>query len=157
MTISYPGGVEYEIPRIVSASDDNDTQGLWKTFQDGNIAVSALQDDSALAYRLLHITTGNNSLFPLNKSLPTKNQYYFFVNDHSAYSGRLRDYVDLINEEELLEHVSKLTAFNSENPDVVQAYVEFFNTVGSHFVSSTNFGARFQLVCILESLHVPTH
>jgi len=138
-------GVEYEIPRSILASEDNSSQGFNRTFQDGTLAVSALQDDSALAYRLLYITTGNNSLFPLNKSLPTKNQYYFFVNDHAVYSGKLRDYLDFINEKELLQHVSKLTTFNAEDPDVVQAYVEFFNTVGSHFVSSTTFGARFQL------------
>jgi len=105
-----------------------------------------LQDDSALAYRLLPVTTNNTSLFPLDKSLPTGNQFYFFVNDHDSYSGRLRDYLDFINEEELLTHVSKLAPFDSEDPQVVRAYIKFFNTVGSHFVTSTGFGARFQLV-----------
>lgn len=108
--------------------------------------MKGLHEDSALAHRLLPVTTNDNSLLPLDKSLPAKNQFYFFVNDHDAYSGSLRDYLDFINEEELLKHVSKLPPFEPEEPDVVQPYIEFFNTVGSHFVSSTGFGARFLLV-----------
>jgi len=139
------GGVEYEIPRIVAASDDNTTFSTNRTFPDGTSAVQTLQDDAALAYRLLPVTASNMSLLPLDKSLPTPNQYYFFVNDHDAYSGRLRDFLDFINEDELLTHVSKLPSFDSQNPEAVEAYIEFFNTVGSHFVSTTGFGARFQL------------
>ncbi|KAI6039602.1 hypothetical protein EDC04DRAFT_2684554 [Pisolithus marmoratus] len=138
-------GIEYQIPRIVLASEDTSTFATTKTFSDGALAVKALQDDSALAYRLLPATTSNISLFPLDKSLPTGNRFYFFANDHGSYSGGLRDYLSFINEEELLTHVSKLASFDSEDPEVVQAYIEFFNTVGSHFVSSTGFGARFQL------------
>lgn len=117
-----------------------------RSFADGALAVKDLHADSALAYRLLAVTTNDTSLFPLDKSLPTGNQFFFFVNDHDSYSGRLRDYLDAINEEELLTHVSKLTPFDSGDPQVVQAYIKFFNTVGSHFVTSTGFGARFQLV-----------
>ncbi|KAI5984016.1 hypothetical protein EDC04DRAFT_1705024 [Pisolithus marmoratus] len=138
-------GIEYQIPRIVLASEDTSTFATMRTFSDGTLAVKALQDDSALAYRILPATTSNVSLLPLDKSLPTGNQFYFFANDHGSYSGALRDYLSFINEEELLMHVSKLASFDSEDPEVVQAYIEFFNTVGSHFVSSTGFGARFQL------------
>ena len=144
--MSNPGGVEYEIPRVVTASENNNTFSTNRTFTDGTLAVRALQSDSALATRFLPVTANNNSLFPLDKSLPTGNQFYFFVNDHDSYSGRLSDYTNFINEEELLAHVSKLAPFDSENPEVVQAYIEFFNTVGSHVVTNTNFGARFQLV-----------
>ncbi|KAF8129920.1 hypothetical protein EV363DRAFT_1337051 [Boletus edulis] len=139
------GGVEYEIPRIVTASGDNSTFVTSRTFPDGTTAVKTLQNDAGLAYRLLPVTTNNMSLFPLDKSLPTGNQYYFFVNDHDSYSGTLRDFVDFINEDELLTHVSKLPPFDSQNPEAVEAYIAFFNTVGSHLVSATGFGARFQL------------
>lgn len=139
-------GIEYQIPKIVVATEDSSDFGTVRTFSDGPLAVKALQDDSALAYRLLPATTNSDiSLSPLNKSLPQGNQFYFFVNDHDAYSGGLRDYLAYINEEELLTHVSKLVPFDATNPEVVQAYVEFFDAVGSHFVTNTGFGARFLL------------
>ncbi|KAI6027944.1 hypothetical protein PISMIDRAFT_457224 [Pisolithus microcarpus 441] len=138
-------GIEYQIPKIVVASEDSSASGTTRTFSDGELAVKALQDDSALAYRLLPATTSDISLFPLDKSLPQGNQFYFFANDYDAYSGGLRDYLAFINEEEILTHVSKLVPFDAENPEVVQAYIEFFNAVGSHFVTSTGYGARFLL------------
>ena len=146
LNASNPGGVEYQIPRAVGASEENSTVATARTFSDGTLAAKALKDDFALAYRLLPVTTNNNSFFPLDKSLPAGSQFYFFVNDYDSYSGRLNNFLDFINEEELLTHVSKLSPFDSENPDVVQDYIGFFNTVGSHFVSTTGFGARFQLV-----------
>ena len=158
--MSNPGGVEYEIPRAVAASEDNSPFSTIRTFTDGTLAVKALQDNSVPAYRFLSVTANNNSLFPLDKSLPTGNQFYFFVNDYDSYSGRLRDYLSFINEEELLTHVCKLSPFDPENPEVVQAYIKFFNTVGSHFVSSTGFGARFQLVSariLLMSFRIDLH
>ncbi|KAG8215629.1 hypothetical protein J3R82DRAFT_7498 [Butyriboletus roseoflavus] len=62
--VGYPGGVEYEIPRIVAASEDNRSQGGTNSFTDGALAVSNLQGDSALANRLLSVTTNDNSLLP---------------------------------------------------------------------------------------------
>ncbi|KAG8215625.1 hypothetical protein J3R82DRAFT_7494 [Butyriboletus roseoflavus] len=110
--VGYPGGVEYEIPRIVAASEDNRSQGGTNSFTDGALAVSSLQGDSALA----------------NLPCRRETRFFFFFNDHDAYSGRLRDFLDFINEEELLTHVSELLPFEPEDPEVVQAYVDFFNT-----------------------------
>ncbi|KAH9935270.1 hypothetical protein B0H21DRAFT_759297 [Amylocystis lapponica] len=148
------GGVEYEIPGIVFATEDAlGIQSSDATYKNGSQALHAFQSDSGVAYRYLAVSADTSS-FPLEKSLPNGSQFAFYHFDDDSYIAGVREFLDFVNESALLKRISQLPKPFSMDTDVIKAYERFFQEFGSHVVTGVTYGARCRL-CVWASNAYP--
>lgn len=99
--------------------------------------------------RYFAVFGASSATYASERAFISGNQYAFYNLTNNAYQARLKDYVDLLNDNALLRGVRELTRpFVGTNPNILQQYKSFFERYGSHVLVDVNYGARFQMVCL---------
>ena len=143
------------------AKDVENLEGTCLTFRSGNDALSAFRTNSTFATRYQALSSGPSASSALSRTFLGDDQFAFYSFNMTTYKASLRGYVDFLNEHGLKRWLAELASPFPENPgeDVLRNYKAFFNAFGSHAITSTTYGARFQLVSVFllrqkNSLHL---
>ena len=154
--IYVPDGVVYNVPGVIRVFQEPISQGTFLTYATGNDAQKAFRADAGLPARYLAVTgTDTAVVLAHDRSFIRENQYAFYSFTNSAYSARLVDYADFLNEAALLRGVEDLPQrFDGDDDKVLDAYKSFFQRFGSHVIVNANYGARFQLVGNTHIVHL---
>jgi hypothetical protein len=152
------GGVEYELPNIVSASEDGaGISNDFHTYPTGEDAFYGLRTDPGATNHLAVLVNGSeDNINPLKTALPSRFQFAFFSFNADFYTANVRDYTDFVNKRDLLERASQLPLMDARNADAVSAYEKFFEEFGSHVITGATFGARCHLVRLQNVIIIPT-
>ena len=79
-------------------------------------------------------------------------QYALFGYVQGQYLAQLADFVEFINEDALKAKLKDFPPFDPGVKASVRVWRDFFRTTGSHIITGTKYGARFQLVCGSKTL-----
>lgn len=134
----------------MSASDSAvGVQSSNVTYKSGSEALQGFDSDPGATGRLAVIA--NVTSYPLSKSLPEGYQFAFFNLNSDVYTASVQEYVDFIDESVLLQKIGRLPKPFSTDPQVIKAYMRFFQELGSHVITNATYGAHCNLVSILHN------
>ncbi|PCH39979.1 hypothetical protein WOLCODRAFT_162003 [Wolfiporia cocos MD-104 SS10] len=149
----YCGSWEYHVPDSVLVSTDVcSVQSDYQTFISGRHAAKAFTNDKALK-QYFSISGCDEAVASSIQSLSlTGTHQYAFYSLRSVSCIVTLTNADNVNES-IITRITDLPTFQ-EKPDnhVVELYKSFFRSFGSHIVTSTIYGALFQLI-----VKVPRH
>ncbi|KAE8411369.1 hypothetical protein BDV36DRAFT_274945 [Aspergillus pseudocaelatus] len=146
ITYSLPGNTKYD--NLGSESKNNElVTEIGKEITDKfNTSV-----DFGVSYSGIGLTSGTQ--YSYSSSLKSTTAYGVYSFDQQVYGARLdqaqwHEHVNV----KLLTALQALPNWNLDDPSIYQKYMSFFNTWGTHFVSRSYMGNRYQLMVYREEL-----
>ena len=128
------------------------------TYPTGNEASQRLQADTSLAEILLPLASVMPTTRWIRDLFVDDHQYALFGYVQAQYLAQLVDFGAFINEDGFKVKLKDVPPFDSSVKATVRVWREFFRTTGSHIITGTKYGARFQLVCrskpLCQKLHL---
>ncbi|KAF8317128.1 hypothetical protein DL93DRAFT_2165785 [Clavulina sp. PMI_390] len=138
--------VLYNVPRNCFITGDTATQSAVTTYYaDGSAAASALTADASLAGKYLAVSASAETTYSITKTFHTDTQYSLFDFQSLVYVAGLKDWILDIDEGAFISPIRRMGPWNPSNSTVVEAYRNFFNSYGSHVITSVQFGARYSM------------
>jgi hypothetical protein len=137
------------VPRLVAiAQDIQSLEGTYVTYKSGGEALPSFQTDPTLSTRYLGLSGNSSGVLALRRSLRSDRQFAFYSFNSVRYASGLRNYVDYLNEKAIKDFLEEIVTPFPENPseEVLEQYKDFFRSIGSHVITNTTYGSRFQLV-----------
>lgn len=103
------------------------------------------------------VEAGASAKSSVSRSFTEETQYALFGFNQNLLQVSFQDYVGEFDVIGLLQRIKNVPKFdpNSPVPAVVSQYQSLFRTIGSHIITGTSYGCRYQLVSVicLASLH----
>ncbi|KAK1227770.1 hypothetical protein PQX77_009210 [Marasmius sp. AFHP31] len=138
-------GQTYSVPRDIAVSQNIAGGETFTTFSSGEEATTKFESDPSLMPRLLSLAGGTSVIRSITTNFfRSDRQYAFYSLRQPRYSATLSNFDDLFNSAALLPAVRELPPFSGQNQSAVAQYRTFFQTFGSHVVTSMEFGSAYR-------------
>jgi len=139
-------GTIYDVPRSITVSNFNSSDGNYVTYRNGTEASNSLKTDAGLSARYLAVSASASVSYSIEKTYRREDQWAMYSFNADTYLASLRDYFDLLAETALARRLEEIPPIgDGSNKDVVQDWKDFFASWGTHIIINSKFGARFQL------------
>ena len=147
--VAFPlDGSEYNVPKSVVVDEDTKfLQGTYITYKNGAEATNAFLADANLSARYMAFSRSASASYSVEKTFRREEQFALYAFNASFYNAALRNYIDLLNTTALVNRLSTLPQPFKSDEATLREYKSFFTSFGSHIITNTGYGARFQLVC----------
>lgn len=87
----------------------------------------------------------------LKKELDDSRAWAFYAYVYDVLSVEIRNYLDWFNEsvvENTLADLPKWPSNETPSQDTIKLYRDVFNSIGTHVITSVNYGSRLELVSL---------
>ncbi|KAK7688952.1 hypothetical protein QCA50_007643 [Cerrena zonata] len=140
-------GTKYQVPNNIDLETTvENAQTSLVTYPTGSDAAQNLQADSTLAETLLPLSSVLSTTRWIRDLFVEDHQYALFGHTRGQYLAQLGDFIEQVNEGAIKTKVAALPPFDSNIKESVSKWRELFRTMGSHIITGTTYGARFQLM-----------
>ncbi|EEP80471.1 predicted protein [Uncinocarpus reesii 1704] len=132
-TVQTYGGVTWTVPDNVNvAADAGNSETSQTSYTNGSVAASNLEADASLSGQYLAVSAGASANYSISKTFHSSYQYFMFNFRQVLLEVGLENFAENQYQRACMAHV-------------VKTYKTFFGTFGSHVVTGTTYGSRFQL------------
>lgn len=139
-------GVQWVVPEGVAVSQDiSDGKSTYVSYETGEDAAHSLTVDGHLAANYLAIEGDVSAGYAIRKTFQKAYQYSLFSFNQHMIIVKLEDYQKRVNEPLLKRRMSRIAPFNPRSAAIVRQYRSLFATLGSHIITSVDYGSRMQL------------
>ncbi|KAF2277724.1 uncharacterized protein EI97DRAFT_415284 [Westerdykella ornata] len=144
---SFNSGVTWAIPTNVDATDDvSEGEASLNLFDSGTQAASSITADASLSAKYMAVTVGVSANYSISKMFQGFYSYALFSYNQNLIQASIDSWADNIHEDNLKKRLSTLPTWDPTNDDTVGRYKRFFRSFGTHIITGTSYGGRFQLV-----------
>ena len=135
------------MPRIIGVTAVTGSGGNYATFKTGSEAASALMTSASFSVRHLAVPASASISYSIGKTYRREDQWAMYNLNADTYLASLRDYNGRLAETALVKSLEDAVPVGEgSNKEAIQYWKDFFASWGTHVISKSAFGARFQLV-----------
>ena len=91
--------------------------------------------------------------YAVRKTFQHNYQYGLFAYNEILIRVAFEDFIPAVDENLLLQRMSRIDKFDSQDTEIIRQYKSLFSTIGTHIITGANYGGRLQLV---SSIVLPT-